>query len=142
MNHRVYNASNSEHTSDDCAYLDEELKEILLQLSIGHGDGWQLVVKHEDVLGRAEIRDVVLCQLVYLETATWGIREVGGDCDQIEIGLEVVRDDLAIAGILGFGLDRDAIEGVHYTLIREPPLNQLEVLISPERYVVDLIGEV
>ena len=109
MDHRVYNASNGEHTADDCAYLDEELKEILLQLSIGHGDRRQLVVEHEDVLGRAEIRDVVLCQLVYLEAATWGIREVGGDCDQIEVGLEVVRDDLAIADFLGFGLDWDAI---------------------------------
>ena len=142
MDHRVYNASNSENTTDDGAYLDEELKEILLQLSIGHGNGRQLVVEHEDVLGRAEIRDVVLRQLVYLEAATRGICEVGGDSYKIEVGLEVVCNDLAIASILGFGLDRDAIEGVHYTLVREPPLNQLEVLISPERYVVDLIGEV
>ena len=70
MNHSVYNASNGEHTSDDGAYLYEEFKEVLFQLSIGHGDGGQLVVEHKDILRRAEIREIVLGQLIHLEAAT------------------------------------------------------------------------
>ena len=70
MDHRIYNASNGEYTSDYGAYLYEEFKEVLFLLSIGHSDGRELVVEHQDVLGRAEISDVVLCELIHLEVAT------------------------------------------------------------------------
>lgn len=69
------------------------------------------------------------------------VREVRGNRSNIVVSLQIVQFSWFICchSLTWYG---DAIQRIHYTLIWELPLDQLEVLIFAERYMVYTVREV
>ena len=87
------------------------------------------------------IANVILGELINLVFVACSGDEEGGDGSEVEVCLQVIGlGDLRFAD--GFGLYGHAIERVHDALVTEPVLDQLKVLVAPERKVVDRVREV
>ena len=79
--------------------------------------------------------------MVDLVVGATRIGEVGGHCDQVEVGLEVVSEGaLVTLGLMGNFCS--SVKWVHNTLVWESSLYQLEMLVSSEREMIDFVREV
>lgn len=141
MDESIYYSCNGEHSTNDGANVDKEFKEVLFGLGVLDSDGGELIVEQEDRRWCVGIRDWVLSQLVYIVLIAVGICEEGGDCNQVEVCLEVSWHQ-AISFLDLFRGEGDSIKRVHEALVCESPSNDLEVLILAERDMIDLVREI